>query len=87
MEKANASSQSCTSLGGGSSQFPWTKKGGGLRGDKLMFDLDADLEVDDLAGPSLGALRRFNCRSRFFPCQAGPRPTLERLMIPILNMV
>ena len=54
MEIANASSQSHTSLGGSSSQFPWTKEGGDLGGvelkDELMFDLDADLVADDMAG-------------------------------------
>ena len=54
METTNASSQSHTSSGGGSSQFPWTKEGGDLGGmeleDELMFDLDADLVADDMAG-------------------------------------
>ena len=47
-----------TSLGEGSSQFPWTKGGGGpgddKLGDELMFDLDTNLEADDAAGLGIG---------------------------------
>ena len=75
LEMTSVSSQSCTGSGRGSSQFPWTKKGGGLRGDELgdelMIDLDADLEADDAVRPSSRALRRSNCRLRFPPRQVG----------------
>ena len=71
----SASSQSYIGLGGDSSQFPRTEEGGGPRGkeldDELMFDIDADLEADDRAGPGPGALRCHNYRSRFPPCLFG----------------
>lgn len=62
-------SYSCTSSGGGSSQFPQTEEGKGLRGeeldDDLMFDIDANLEADDRVEPSLAAPRLRSRRSRF----------------------
>lgn len=71
MEITSASSQSHTGLGGNSSLFPWTEEGEGLRGDEigyeLMFDVNADLEVDDKVGPGLATLRSSNCRPRFPP--------------------
>ena len=39
--------------------------------DELMFDLDADLEADDMAGQGTGTLRHHNRKSRFPPCLAG----------------
>lgn len=57
VETASASSQSCTSLGGGFSQFPWIKDGRGPGGKelevKLMFVVDVDLAVLDKVGPGL----------------------------------
>ena len=50
MENASASSQSRSGSGCGSSQFPWTKEGGGLGGNKLMFDVDVNLVADDTVG-------------------------------------
>ena len=50
METGSASFWSCTGLGEGSSQFPRTEEEGGLGGNELMFDVDADLEVDDTDG-------------------------------------
>ena len=50
METSSASSQSCIGFRGGSSQFPRIEKGGGPGGDKLMFDVDANLVVDDIVG-------------------------------------
>ena len=49
--------------------------------DKLMFNLDIDLEADDIARPSPGTLRHSSRRSRFQLVRLGSRPTLERLMI------
>ena len=75
VETASASSQSHTNSRGDSSQFPWTKEGGDPGGvdleDELMFDLDADLEADDMAGQGTGTLRHHNRKSRFPPCLAG----------------
>ena len=50
VETGSASFWSCTGLGEGSSQFPRTEEEGGLGGNELMFDVDADLEVDDTDG-------------------------------------
>ena len=36
-----------------------------------MFDVDADLVVDDIAGQGPSAPRRRSNRMRFPPCQAG----------------
>ena len=53
----NASSQSRSGSSGGSSQFPHTEEKGRPGGDKhkdeLMFDVDTDLEADNMAGLSL----------------------------------
>ncbi|KAK7835606.1 hypothetical protein CFP56_023322 [Quercus suber] len=53
VETTNASSQSHIGSGGGSSKFPQIEKGGGLGGaeldDELIFDLDIDLEANDMA--------------------------------------
>ena len=61
-----------------------TKEGEGLKGveleDKLTFDLDEDLEADDMARPGPGTLRRSSHRLRFPPFKPRLRPTLERLM-------
>ena len=50
VETGSALYWSRTGLGEGSSQFPRTEEGGGLGGNALMFDVDADLEVDDTDG-------------------------------------
>ena len=59
VETTSASSQSLSGFGGGSSQFPRIEEVRGLGGDELedelVFDIDVDLEADDVAGPSLGA--------------------------------
>ena len=39
--------------------------------DELMFDIDADLEADDRAGPSPSAPRRSSRRLRFPPRLVG----------------
>ena len=74
-ETASASSQSHTSSRGDSSQFPWTKEGGDPGGmeleDELMFDLDADLEANDMVGQGTGTLRHHSRKLRFPPCLAG----------------
>ena len=58
-------------MGGGSSQFPRTEEGGGRRGDEfgdeLMFDVDVDLEDDDIARLGISALRCRSRRPRFSP--------------------
>ena len=36
--------------------------------DKLKFDLDVDLEADDMARPGLGILRHSSHKLRFSPC-------------------
>lgn len=47
-------------------------EGGGLGGDEqkdeLLFDLNADLEADDVAGLGPGIPRHSNYRPRFPPC-------------------
>ena len=72
METTSASSQSYDGSGGNSSKFPWTKEGGGPRGeeldDELIFDMDADLEGNDRAEPGPGTLRHRSRRTRFPPC-------------------
>ena len=77
VETSNASSQSCTSLGGGSSQFLQIDEGGGPRGaeleDELIFDLDMDLEANDMARQIPGTLRRCSHRPRFSPCLVGAK--------------
>ena len=50
METGSALYWSRTGLGEGSSQFPRTEEGGGLGGNALMFDVDANLEADDADG-------------------------------------
>ena len=50
METGNALSQSRTSSGGGSSQFPRTEEGGGLECEELMFDVNTNLVTDDRVG-------------------------------------
>ena len=94
-ETTSASSQSCTSLRGGYSQFPWAEEGGGLRGnklrDELMFDVDADLEADNIAGLDLTLLSAGVVDRGSHLVRPDRRPILERLMIalrtPIYNMI
>ena len=75
MEIASALSLFRTSSRGGSSQFPRIKEEGGPGGEEfdveLMFDVDADLEADNRAEPSLDALKRHSHRLRFLPSLAG----------------
>ena len=76
-------------MGGGSSQFPQTKEGGGPGGDELgdelMFDLDADLEADDAAKLGPGALRRNSRRLRFPPYQARSEAYTTEIDDSIMN--
>ena len=70
METASASSQSHTSSRNGSSQFPRTEEERGLGGDKLMFNVDADLAADDTIRQGPSAPKCKSRRPRFPPCQA-----------------
>ena len=75
MEIASASSQFHTGSRGSSLQFPCIEKGGGPGGEEfnveLMFDVDADLETDNKAKPSLSAVRCHSHRLRFLPGLGG----------------
>ena len=95
VETASASSQSCISSGGGYSKFPWTEEGRGPRGnklgDELMFDVDADLDVDDTVKPGLRLLSAGVVDRGSYFVRPNQRPILERLMTtlrtPIYNMI
>ena len=95
VETASASSQSCIGSGGGYSKFPWIEEGRGPRGsklgDELMFDVDADLDADDTAGPSLRLLSARVVDRGSHLVKPDQRPILERLMTtlrtPIYNMI
>ena len=41
--------------------------------DELMFDLDVDLEANDMARWGPGDLRRHSRKPRFSPCLAGAK--------------
>ena len=69
VEIVSVSLQSCTAFGVGPSRVARPKDRRGLEGDDLkdeiMFDLKENLEADDIAGPTLGALRHNTYRSRY----------------------
>ena len=71
MKTTSASSQSCASSKGYSSQFPQIEEGGGPGGeeldDELMFDIDVNLDANDKGGLCLGAPRCRSCRPIFLP--------------------